>query len=419
VYRYLYNAIWCPALPVALYAAGGADRADRDERLGRVAPPTDQLGVRIWLHAASVGEIEGARSLALGLRRELPGSSLVVTTMTPAGRDAARTRIPGAQAYALAPLDSPWTVRRFLRAIEPRLLLIAETELWPNYLIEARRFGARIAIMNGRISPRSLGRYQWVQPLFAEALGSVDLILAQTEEDAARYVRLGAPRERIFVSGNAKYDLTDSAADQPLRPELESFAAGKPMLVAGSTAPGEEAVVLDAYLSLLATVPDLALVLAPRHLNRVRAVEAAVEACGLPYVNATALRSGEAALPQVLILDTMGELRALYRRAAVAFVGGSIAPGRGGQSSAEPAAAAVPVLIGPFHQAHEQLVAAMVAAGGARIVNDAGQIASACAALLADQAARVSAGRNAREALARLAGSVAPSLLRLKALASL
>jgi 3-deoxy-D-manno-octulosonic-acid transferase len=342
--------------------------------------------------------------------------------MTTAGRDAARRRIPGAMAYALAPLDSAWVVRRFLRTVAPALVLIAETELWPNYFIEARRFGSRVAIINGRISARSLGRYQWAQSLFAQALGCADLILAQTEDDARRYQWLGAAAENIVVSGNTKYDLEASTTDDAPRPELEAFAIGRPLLVAGSTAPGEEQIVLDAYLSLLKRFPDLALVLAPRHLNRVPAVEAAVQSAGLPHVNATQLKSegGEgAAIPGVLILDTMGELRGLYRRAAVAFVGGSIAPGRGGQNLAEPAAACVPVLFGPFHSAQEEMATALVKANGARVVNDSGQLADASAAWLCDESLRVAAGHNANEALKQLAASVTPTLMRLKALASL
>ncbi len=417
--RHLYNALWCPALPIALYVAGGGSGADRRERLGATGPAAVGASARIWLHAASVGEIEGARRLALGLKQEIPNSILIVTTMTAAGREAARRRIPGADRYSLAPFDSPWVIRRFLRMTRPSIVLIAETELWPNYFIGARRFGARLAIVNGRISARSLARYRWVKPLFAEALNSADLILAQTDDDARRYRELGAPSDRIVVSGNLKYDLEEPVANLPLRPELEAFAAGKPILVAGSTAPGEEQIVLEAYSNLLARFPDLGLVLAPRHLNRVSAVENAVEAAGLGYANASTLHSAQGPLPRVLILDTMGELRALYRLAAIAFVGGSIAPGRGGQNLAEPAAASIPVLFGPFHESQEQMASALVAAGGARVVNDSVQLFDACAALLGDESRRAEAGRKARDAFERLAGSTAPALMRVKALASL
>jgi 3-deoxy-D-manno-octulosonic-acid transferase len=418
--RFLYNALWMPALPIALRIAAQPTAADRRERLGYItlAPEADQRGTRIWLHAASVGEIEGIRPVAIGLMHEIPASCLVVTTMTVAGREAARRRVPGAQAYALAPLDSSSLVRRFLTAIRPSLVVIAETELWPNYFIESHRSGAKVAVLNGRISARSLGRYRWARPLFAEALNDADLIMAQSEDDARRYAWLGASRDRIAVTGNTKYDLDASLADLPLRAELEAFAAGKPVLVAGSTARGEEQVVLQAYLRLLRNFPDLALVLAPRHLNRLSEVQRAVEDAGLPYLNATAPQPGEgAALPGVLILDTMGELRALYRRAAVAFVGGSMSPGRGGQSLAEPAACSVPVLFGPFHEAQQPMAAALIAAGGAQVVKDSAELQHACARLLADESARVTAGKAARGSLERLASALGPALSRLKALA--
>lgn len=418
----LYSAIWYPALPIALRLAGGRDPADRRERLGylELPPDTAALRTRIWLHVASVGEVEGARPVALSMLRELNGAGMVVTAMTKAGREAARTRIPGARAYALAPLDCSWVVRRFLRALQPNLVLIAETELWPNYFIQSRRLGAKVAVFNGRISARSLSRYRWVRPLFAEALSNADLILTQSSDDARRYLWLGAARDRIAITGNTKYDLEASRADLPLRPELEAFAPGKPILVAGSTARGEEEVVLKAYLKLLRQFPNLALVLAPRHLNRVPEVEQAARAAGLPCVNATALESGEgSALPAVLILDTMGELRALYRRAAVAFVGGSMVPGRGGQNLAEPAAASVPALFGRFHESQEQISSALVAAGGGRVVKDSDELADACAQFLASESFRLAAGNSARAALERLAGGAGSSLMRLKTLASL
>jgi 3-deoxy-D-manno-octulosonic-acid transferase len=419
--RALYNALWVPALPIALRIAARSNPADRRERLGHItlAPEADHGGMRIWLHAASVGEIEAIRPVAIGLMRDIPGSCLVVTTMTVAGREAARKRVPGAQAYALAPLDFPWLVRRFLTAIRPSLVVIAETELWPNYFIESRRFGAKVAVLNGRISARSLHRYRWARPLFAEALGNADLIMAQSADDARRYEWLGGSRDRITVTGNTKYDLEASRADVPLRPELEAFAAGKPVLVAGSTARGEEEIVLQAYLKLLRNFPDLALVLAPRHLNRLPEVQKAIEDAGLPYLNATAPEPGEgAALPGVLILDTMGELRALYRRAAVAFVGGSMSPGRGGQSLAEPAACSVPVLFGPFHETQQPIAAALISAGGAQIVRDSSEIERACARLLGNESARITAGNAARATLEGLASAVGPALMRLKTLAA-
>ncbi|HEY6418881.1 MAG TPA: glycosyltransferase N-terminal domain-containing protein, partial [Candidatus Binataceae bacterium] len=203
----LYNALWYPALPFALIAAGGADAQNRRERLGHVAPLTQAGSPRIWMHAASVGEIEAIRPVALGLLREHPDAALVVTTMTAAGRDAARARIAGIAAATLAPLDCAHTVNAFLGAVRPELVIVAETELWPNYFVESRRFGARVAIINGRISGRSVRRYFMARSLFTAALECADLILAQSEADAQRYAILGAPHERIAVTGNTKFEV--------------------------------------------------------------------------------------------------------------------------------------------------------------------------------------------------------------------
>ena len=219
--RHLYNALWYPALPVALALSGGArDAGTRRARMGiawasdGAAPSAEP---RIWAHAASVGEVGALRAVVTALLRERPGATLVVTTMTAAGRDAARRSIPGARAHLLAPLDCRRALRPFLDALRPTLVLIAETELWPNYFIESHRAGARVAIVNGRISERALGRYRYVRPLLREALASADLVLAQTDDDARRFLALGAAPSRVIVTGNTKFDL-ESLNAAPLRP---------------------------------------------------------------------------------------------------------------------------------------------------------------------------------------------------------
>jgi 3-deoxy-D-manno-octulosonic-acid transferase len=421
VLRTLYNALWYPALPFALAAAGAKDPADRAERLGRIHLPPMAVAAKkwIWLHAASVGEIEGVRPIVAGLLRDHVDCTLVVTTMTIAGRDAARRRLPQALTCALAPLDWASSVRRFLQQVRPGLVLIAETELWPNYFFESRDFGAKVAIINGRISARSLNGYRWAHSLFAEVLACADLILAQSDDDARRYQWLGASQNSIVVTGSAKYDLDSLDGRQALRPELEAFAAGKPILIAGSTARGEDEVVVKAYLGLLKRFPDLALVIAPRHLERLPEVEQAIRVAGLPYANASDLHMSEGSvIPGVLILDTIGELRTLYRRAKVAFVGGSLLPGRGGQNLAEPAGASVPVLFGPYHETQQQVASALIAAGGGGVVKDAFELEQLSAGLLANEAARNTAGRNARAAVEKLATGLEPTLMRLRALAS-
>jgi 3-deoxy-D-manno-octulosonic-acid transferase len=417
--RHLYNALWYPALPVALALSGGAlDAPTRRARMGcawdgdSAAPPQPP---RIWAHAASVGEVGALRAVVSALASERSGATLVVTTMTAAGRDAARRALPAARAHLLAPLDYRGALCRFLGALRPTLVLIAETELWPNYFIESRRAGARIAIVNGRISERALSRYRYIRPLLREALNCADRVLAQTEDDARRFLALGAVPERVVVTGNTKFDL-ESFAAAPLRPELAAFAVGCAVLVAGSTAPGEERAVIDAWRELGARFKRLALVLAPRHLERVTEVEALLRAARIDYAKASTPAPQAAGAARAMLLDTMGDLRAMYGRSAAAFVGGSLAPGRGGQSLAEPAAAAVPVLFGPFHENQREIAAALLEARAGAVVRDAAELVRAVSAFLDDDAARLAAGRAARAVVERMAGGVAATLAELRPL---
>ena len=419
IWSRIYSTLWYPALPFALLAAGG-DAQSRRERLGKSGSQAAALDISkpsVWLHAASVGEIEGTRPVVQNLACLRPNLQFVITTMTPAGRDAARRRLNGIS--QLAPFDHPAAVRAFVARIRPVLVIIAETELWPNFLLQSSAAGARIALINARLSARSVKRYRLIRPLLARALRSVSAVLAQTGEDAGRFCQLGAAPERVAVTGNTKYEVRDDSL--PLRPSLAAFAAERPILIAGSTAPGEEEIVLAAYHVLAERFPSLALVLAPRHLQRSGEVEHALQAAGLAYIRASESNSPAAALvvdpgaaedrtadsPKVLLLDTMGELAAFYQHATVAFVGGSLMPGRGGQSPAEPANASVPVLFGPYYENHRQLGDSLVAAEAGGVVRDAAQLAAASTIWLADEAARRAAGQRARSIMERHAGSTA------------
>jgi 3-deoxy-D-manno-octulosonic-acid transferase len=419
--RHLYNALWYPALPVALALSGASgDAGTRRARLGiawtgdGAAPSAEP---RIWAHAASVGEVGALRAVAAALLSERPDATLVITTMTETGRDAARRSIPGARAHLLAPFDCRRALRAFLSALRPTLVLIAETELWPNYFIESHRTGARIAIINGRISERALARYRYVRPLLCEALACADLILAQTDDDAHRFLELGAMAGRVKVTGNTKFDL-ESLKAAPLRPELEAFAPGCPLLVAGSTAPGEEQIVIDTWRELRSRFDNLALALAPRHLERIAEVEGILRAAQIEYLKASAPGTGAWSASRVLLLDMMGELRAMYGRAAVAFVGGSLFSGRGGQSLAEPAVAGVPVLFGPFYENQREIASTLLEARAGAVVRDAAELARAVAAFLGDEAERLAAGGRARAVVERMAGGVDATLLHLRALTS-
>jgi 3-deoxy-D-manno-octulosonic-acid transferase len=457
VLKLIYDALWYPAAPMAALALAGLDRQKLKQRLGWATTAIDAKAPRVWLHAASVGEVEGARPIALGLLRRIAPVELLVTCMTEAGCQAARAGIAGASAVMLAPLDCPACVRRFLRGARPQTVLIAETELWPNYLLETARAGVSLAIINARLSERSFARYRALRSVFWAGLKSVALLLAQSGEDADRYAMLGVPRDKIIVVGNPKFDL-DWLRDPPrLRPQLEAFLRGRRVLVAGSTAPGEEAVVAEAYRALRRRFADLALVLAPRHPRRATEVETVIRAAGLNYVRASELSDygqprladGSAREPRaqfkslndsstmpdataepaagdelserapVLLLDTLGELRALYFRATLAFVGGSLRPGRGGQNLAEPAAAALPVMFGPYHESQRIIAQALLRSGAGVVVRDAGEIAAAAAPCLSDDNLRLTKGELARAALEQLGGAAERSLMALSRLSSL
>jgi len=412
--------LWYPALPFALIAAHPATMRDYRERMGHGDFPRTAGAPRIWIHAASVGEIEAIRPVAIGLLGRYPAAVLTITTMTAAGREAAMRRIPGASAWMLAPFDNRRAVRSFLERVRPDVVLITETEIWPNYFIESARIYAKIAVVNGRISERSMSRYMRVHRLFHYALGQAHLILTQSKEDARRYAKFDLGT-KIIVSGNTKIEApkTEMESEAAIRPELMAFAAGRKIFVAGSTAPGEDAIIANAYRRLRKEFPQLALTIAPRHLERMPEVENALRAASLDYVKASELNSATSVRDaNVLILDTMGELRSFYRRAAIAFVGGSLAPGRGGQNPAEPALVDVPVLIGPYHENQQQIVASMVSAGGARIVKDARDIVSEASKWLADKAARKAAGRSAHASVSRESGGAQIALKHLEALIS-
>ncbi len=416
--RALYNALWYPALPIAMLASGAGQPLDRRERRGQVAVAPGGHP-RIWMHAASVGEVEGLRPLAIGIKRDYPDATVIITTMTPAGREAARTRIPEAAACMLAPFDSPLAVRSFLEGAKPSLLTVTETELWPNFFLEAHLAGVKIAIVNGRISERSATRYAKLSSLFGAAIACADLVLAQTEADARRYRALGAAQDRVIATGNTKFDLDSMPTIGEPRGVVSGFARGHPILIAGSTGPGEEALVAAAYCELRSRFPKLALIVAPRHLERTDEAATALKAAGLDAVAARAMTAEQACAADVLLLDTMGELRALYNRGAIAFIGGSLFEGRGGQSPIEAAAASLPVLIGPHHEKQAEVVEALIRGGGAKVVIDARAIVDACASWLADEDARLAAGARAHATLAQLNGAARRILMLLQPLINL
>lgn len=354
------------------------------------------------MHAVSVGEVTVARALLSELRRRRPQVPLILSATTATGLQLA-SGAQVADATLPFPLDLPAPTRRFLAATQPRLLVLVETELWPEMLAACGETGIPVVLANARISDRSFPRYRLLVPLLRPLLAPLTLALAQTEDDAARLLALGVPKEKVRVTGNIKFDVTPA---QPLAPELQSrlrrLASGRPILVAGSTMPGEEKQVLAAWMSLKERP---LLLLAPRHPERAQEVLELCRQLGLRAVRRSPLPPADGAV-DVVVLDTVGELAALYQLAAVAFVGGSLVP-TGGHNPIEPARFAVPVVAGPHVRNFAAVYRELERAGAVKLVPNTRELQATLAALLANPEQAKNLGQRAYEVLACHAGATA------------
>ncbi|HEY3120493.1 MAG TPA: glycosyltransferase N-terminal domain-containing protein, partial [Vicinamibacteria bacterium] len=335
LYNIALSAAFVAAAPFYLWKGRRTGKYLRTfrERLGRL-PPLNRGGERsIWVHAVSVGEVLAVRGLVESLRRRFPGRRVFLSTTTVTGNTVARQSV-ATDGLFFAPFDWPGPVRRALEAVDPALLVLVETELWPNLIHEARRRGTRIALVNGRISPRSFPRYRRLRALLREVLEEVDLFLMQGEAHARRVREMGAPADRVRVLGNLKYDAPPAGSGGEAG-GLIAAEAGRPVWVAGSTARGEETLVLEAFRRARERVPSLRLVLAPRHPERFEEAAALVAAAGFHGARRSRLGAGGWREGDVLLLDTLGELAAAYAGATVVFVGGSLVAA-GGHNVLEP-----------------------------------------------------------------------------------
>jgi 3-deoxy-D-manno-octulosonic-acid transferase len=383
-------------------------------RLGAVPEEARQAGPgAVWLHAVSVGEALAVEPLLRELRQRFPGRKLLVSTTTRTGQELAAKRL-GADATFYFPLDFAFACRRTLAAVKPALVVIAETEIWPNFLRAAQRAGARVAFVNGRISDRSFGRYRFWRFFLRRALASVDLFLMQSEEDARRIRELGAPPARVDVGGNLKFDLPAPTPPAFLA-ELEKSAQGAPIVVAGSTLASEEEKLLDALeVCAQANGRTAVLLLAPRHPERFDDVAALLERRGLRFLRRSRWAPNDRR-PDVVLLDTLGELAGAYAAASIAFVGGSLVPA-GGHNPIEPALWAKPVIFGPSMENFRGAARALLDAKAAFQVKSSQALGILLAALLGDPAACQRAGEAARQVVERERGAAARSAARLAAL---
>jgi len=394
------------------------------ERFGfvRTTGEVAQYSLWIWIHAVSVGESTAAAPLIRKLKQEHPDWGIVVTSMTPTGSDRIRSLFGDQICHVYAPYDYSGAVNRFLKVFRPALVVLVETELWPNLIHYSKARGAQVMVINARLSEKSCRGYERLAALSKPMLRQIDCIAAQTVSDAARFRRLGVPEHKLEVTGNVKFEL-EFPADLELR---KAALAGKidgqrPIWIAASTRDGEDSKVLRAFKQCLQTLPDLLLILVPRHPERFRTAEKLCEEQGLPVVTRS---SGEAVSLQtkVFLGDSMGELLVYYSISDVAFVGGSLVD-TGCQNVLEPAALGLPVFAGPSQFNFAAACEILESAGNLQTVADESALAAAIVNTLTNPALKARKGAAGRQSveenrgalertyrlvLARLAGAVLP-----------
>ncbi len=407
--RFLYSLLAYLLAPVVvgmMLMRGFRDRSywrDFSQRFGlgpaRAAPGS------IWVHAVSVGEVQAAAPLVEALLRRYPALPLVLTTVTPTGRERARALFTGRVDVRYVPLDLPGAVRRFFARVQPKLAIILETELWPNLFHRCGALGVPLVLASARISPRSVRRYRWLARLFRQTLSHGISIAAQGPDDAERFLSIGANPARTHVVGNIKFDFSYPQGIEAQGRELRGLLGeARPVWVAGSTHENEESVLIAAHRLLREKHAHALLVLVPRHPPRFAEVAALLWKEGVRFVARTSQRS-VAAADEVFLLDTLGELGPFYAAGDVAFVGGSLVP-VGGHNLLEPAALGRPILAGPHNFNSEDIARLLAERGAVRIVRDARELAAAVGELMASQTERARIGAIGRQAVDDNRGAV-------------
>lgn len=383
-------------------------RAGLRERLGSV--PHRLKNARpggIWVHAVSVGEVLAVSQLIAELKNKYPDRQIFISTTTTTGHALARQRF-GEDRVFFMPLDFGFAVRPYLNALRPHLLILAETEFWPNLLHLAGKRGIALATVNARISDRSFPRYQRFRWFFSRVLSEIDLFLAQTTEDASRLRAIGAATERMRVSGNLKFDIRPSAESALLKNLRAAIPKSSPVIVCGSTAEGEEELLLEAFKAVCRQFPTVVMVLAPRHPERFEKVAAIVSSAGFALQRRGTWSASQPIAPGIFLLDSVGELAAVYALASIAFVGGSLVP-TGGHNILEPAQYGSAILVGPYTFNFREIMNLFEQGNAVQVVT-AESIGSQLLALLNQPEEREALGHRAKDLFARHAGATRRTL---------
>jgi 3-deoxy-D-manno-octulosonic-acid transferase len=356
----------------------------------------------IWVHAVSVGEVMAAHPLIRELKKKYPRRKLILSTVTVTGNYTARQRVPEADAVFYFPFDYPFIVRRVIKRINPVAVLVAETELWPNFFRQLRKAGIPSAVINGRISPHSYRNYMKFRWFFRQVFSSLDLFCMQSEADAGRIRDIGAAPEKVIVTGNLKFDQKMPT----LRQNPLSIPAARPVITAGSTHRGEETALLDIHARLKQKFPGLLLIIAPRHPERFDEVEGIINKAGYECQRRTTLKG---AVKEILLLDTIGELRSFYAVCDIAFVGGSLVK-VGGHNLLEPASMKKPVIFSRYMFNFKEISEALITAGGGIMVKDKEELYVQIDKLLSDRELAKSIGERAFAVIAANSGAAGKTI---------
>jgi 3-deoxy-D-manno-octulosonic-acid transferase len=417
IYSALLGVAMIVSLPLWLWQMlrQGKYRVGFRERLGEVP---ERLGTNdderrsIWVHAVSVGEVMAVTGLVKGLSARFPRNRVVVSTVTDTGQKLARTRFGGENVFYF-PLDFSFAIQPYLRQLRPDLVVIAETEFWPNFLHAASRSGAHIAVVNARISDRSVRGYRRWRFFLRRILLNIDLFLTQTEQDRERLESIGALTQRIRVMGNLKFDTPMPEAPPIVESLRGALPSAGPVLVCGSTVDDEEPLLLRAFENIRASYPDAVMILAPRHPERFDEVAQLLERLDVPFQRRS-LWNGEAFAGGVFLVDSIGELASLYALADIAFVGGSLVP-RGGHNILEPAQHGVPIVVGNHTENFRDIIWLFRQNDAVRIVGPA-ELPLVLMDLLANVEERDGLGKRAAETLKTQTGATERTLQALEKL---
>lgn len=410
IIRILYTALLCLVAPFLLYGLfrtkqGKPNVGNRWKEHFGFSPKLNSTSQPIWIHAVSVGETIAITPLIKLIKQKHPRLQILLTTTTPTGAMQAKTMSDLVE-HRYMPVDFSFAIRSFIKRFSPSQLLIVETELWPNTLIQAQKAGIPVTIINARLSDKSYKNYQRILPLFKQCISPISKILCQYESDALRFQRLGIPKEKLVITGSIKFDVQITPEhEEKARLLQNSIEEKRPIWIASSTHQGEDEIILSAHKKILNHLPDALLILVPRHPERFSQVEK-LSSERFETVTRTSLEPIHKST-QVYLGNTMGEMMTLISVSDVCFMGGSLLGNKvGGHNLLEPAILAKPILTGSSYYNFRDITDLLVDADACQIVTDAEDLANKLKYLLShtDEANR--RGHKASEAVRQSAGAL-------------